>query len=210
MESISERMNSTAFSFIKAYFKLRVANLRTGLLLTLCSTLFMGCTKQLEFYELEVKDDLFFERATNSLFTGLAIEYSTKGHVIRKSNFSNGKKNGRELVYWSSGKRKLRVDYVNGKKNGLYQSFHPSGDLKIKVHYEKDTRVGLFEEFYNGGILHTRMHYLDGRRHGPYETFDENGDKLAVGEYIDDKPSGIWTEFDKGHVIRKSNFSNGK
>ena len=67
-------------------------NYRVTLLIAICSIIFLGCEGSLELSELEEKDGLFFERASNLLYAGLVVEYSEKGHLLRKLNISNGKK----------------------------------------------------------------------------------------------------------------------
>ena len=188
---------------VKIVFEFLSLNFRTFLAVALCSTMFLGCAQQLEFYELEEKGGIFFERKTGLPYTGTVVEHSDKGHLLRNLNLLNGKKEGIQRFYWNSGKRKLSVNYVEGKRNGLYESFHPTGKPEIKVQYEKDQRVGLLEEFYLDGTLRSRLHYLSGRRQGLQEVFYKEGNHLSIGQYNDDRRIGIWKKFTKAGQVRE-------
>jgi len=86
------------------------------------------------------RDGLYYEKFSETPFTGKLIRYSDDGQLLEKGSFKNGLREGEYVFYWSmSGRLGSKGRYKNGKKEGVW------------VDYTYDGKVSMFAGTYKNG-----------------------------------------------------------
>ena len=84
------------------------------------------------------RNDLFYQKFTNTPFTG-EISGMESGKLIK------GKKNGEWFTYTPSGQLKSKVYYKKGEVVGLKGWYSEDGLLEFKGNYKDGKKEGLWE-----------------------------------------------------------------
>ena len=109
---------------------------------------------------------------------GEYVLYASDGKtIVSKYNFNEGKKEGIQEDFFSTGIKKLEAKYVNGKKEGEYKEFYTDGTLSEEYLYENDEPVS-DKEYYVNGKLAAIYTYHNGDLETK-EVYDYDGVKYA-------------------------------
>ena len=101
----------------------------------------IGWSKDISWYDLEVRDGLYYEKANNILFTG-DITGREEGKIIK------GVREGEWLEYWDNGQLYSKKNYKGGKYDGEYFSYYESGQLNVNVNYIDGKKDGELLDYY--------------------------------------------------------------
>ena len=85
--------------------------------------------KNISWYDLELRNNLYYEKNKNIPFTG-EIKSKKNGKIIK------GMKEGAWLEYWDDGKISSVTNYKNGQYDGEYLSYYQNGQLNVKANYK--------------------------------------------------------------------------
>jgi antitoxin component YwqK of YwqJK toxin-antitoxin module len=144
----------------------------------LCTSI--GWSKDISWYDLEVRDGLYYEKSKNVLFTG-EMNGKELGKIIK------GKKEGEWLEYWDNGQLYSRKNYKDGKYDGKYSSYYESkkdgelldyyesGVLNWKETFKKGIIEGQSLIYFETGTLWYNTNFKNGKRHGEYLKYNSNG-----------------------------------
>ena len=113
------------------------------------------------------RNDLYFEKFTNTPFTG---EVSGKD----SGKFKKGQKNGEWLSYFNNGQLWSKGNYKAGKEEGLWK-FYSKGQLWVGTNYKDGQQDGLYEHYYDNGKLRSTGNYKNNKQEGLWEDFNEKG-----------------------------------
>ena len=109
-------------------------------------------SKDLTYYNLEKRKDLYFNGTSNIPFTG-----STKGLI--QGSFVNGKKEGKHIKYYENGNTLSQSNFKKGIPDGEWLEFHYNGNLLSKRNYNNGILEGLYIDYYRiGQILSIRTY----------------------------------------------------
>ena len=108
--------------------------------------------------DLVERNDLYFEKFTNTPFTG---EVSGKD----SGKFKNGKRNGLWEYYDKDGQLILILTWKNGNKDGLWEFYDKNGLIR-KGNYKDGKHHGLRLSYHVNGQLWAKGNYKDGKQHG--------------------------------------------
>lgn len=124
-------------------------------------------------------------KVINKLFKGTWTYYH-KGSksIMATENYSNGKLDGKRIVYYPSGKIAEEMLYKEGLKSGLYKNYTESGIVIEESNYKNDEYDGL----------------------AIFRDADE-GSIVSKGNFTNGKKTGIWQFFEKGKVVKEINLS---
>ncbi|MFQ3580055.1 MAG: hypothetical protein SNJ71_07955, partial [Bacteroidales bacterium] len=64
--------------------------------------------------------------------------YLENNQIQCKSNYVTGRKHGKHIYYYKSGKKERIENYRYGKKVGKWLYYNYSGELYLIVHYKND------------------------------------------------------------------------
>ena len=160
-------------------------------------------------------------------------EISNTGNekIIERTEYKDGKKNGKSEIFYENGNVKQMTIYVDDKKNGKGETFYESGKPGEIGNYKDDKLDGKYERFYEDGKVAITTNYKDGKLDGKYEQFFADGTPEIIGNYPDGKyeafyqggklklvgynkdgkRDGKWEEFDSnGNLTQSGNFVDGR
>jgi antitoxin component YwqK of YwqJK toxin-antitoxin module len=100
------------------------------------------------------------------------------GKVSRECTYTDGVKNGPEMLYYSNGQLRSIDTMAYGNSEGLTKEYYANGKLKSVYNYKTDNTNGVCREFSDKGILKKEITLVNGVNHGPEKYYDEGG-KLA-------------------------------
>lgn len=75
------------------------------------------------------------------------------------------------------------IDYKNGKKNGKEQVFYRTGELNKKRTWVQGKLEGLCETYYKNGLVYIRCRYKNGLLDGSWVVYDMNASIMESVEY---------------------------
>lgn len=158
-------------------------------------------------------------------FNGTAQTYNRAGYVLDEIHCVNGKRDGSDTSYYSSGCIKTIQRYIigikngaqqsffdstgkiskeetflNGKLNGVSKEFNRNGDTLVYMNFKNDIRDGIQREYFPDGKRLRIVQYKNGLLDGMHLTFSEEGKPEVSLNYKEGKKHGKQTYF----------FSSGK
>lgn len=141
-------------------------------------------------------------------------EYDSDGRIIEQQSLNQNREiAGIKYFYGSKGQLLSKGNYCNGKKNGLYEYFHENGTRQAVEKYLADTLLfekrwhdngnpslegtykgnllhGTYKEYYVNGKLKLQQEYVLGQKHGKYLSYFDNGNLYNDGNFEKGKPKG--------------------
>lgn len=158
-------------------------------------------------------------------FNGTGQTYNRAGYVLDEMYCVNGKRDGSDTCYYSSGcikaiqkhiigikngvqqfffdstgKISKEETFLNGKLNGLTKEFNRNGDTLVYMNFQNDIRDGIQREYFPDGKRLRIVQYKNGLLDGIHLTFSEEGKAEVSLSYKEGKKHGKQTYF----------FSSGK
>jgi len=153
--------------------------------------------------DLVERNDLYFEKFTNTPFTG---EVSGLGN----GKFKKGQKNGEWLSYYENGQLKLKGTFKHGKEEGLWEYYHDNGKLELKGTFKDGKEEGLWETHHYDDYLTSKGAYKNGKRNGIWKGYYKNDQLRYKGKYINGKTEGFWVWFTEyGSQEKAKIYKNG-
>ena len=98
-----------------------------------------GCGKEkkvLEINQIEVKNDLIYEKKSIRPFIGKVISKYDNGSLFSEYNYINGRLNGFFKEYYENGQLEREENYKNGNRDGLLKEYSETGELKAEKHFK--------------------------------------------------------------------------
>lgn len=118
---------------------------------------------------------------------GTVKSFFPNGKPSRECSYSDGGKNGHDVIYYSNGQIRSEDTPVYGLAYGITKDYYPNGKLKSVYNYIMDNPDGVCKEYYANGNLKKEMTFDNGEYHGPTKYFDENGKLVKTTWYYYDK-----------------------
>ena len=113
--------------------------------------------------------------------------YFVGNTVANREEFKNGKRHGKKIVYYDSGRVYEETSFENGLEHGPYNMYYENKQVKINCNY------------------------VDGNRDGKITYYFSNGSVEAVGFYKNAVKNGIWRYYDhRGVVTKEILYKNDK
>jgi antitoxin component YwqK of YwqJK toxin-antitoxin module/Tfp pilus assembly protein PilF len=100
------------------------------------------------------------------------------GKPARECVYSDGLKNGADVVYFNNGQLQYRDSTIYGVSFGVTKEYFPNGKIRSVYNYINDNTTGVCKDYDQNGVLRRELKYDDGVREGPSKYYDKNG-KLA-------------------------------
>ena len=158
-------------------------------------------------------------------FNGTGQTWNRGGFVLEEITCVNGKRDGSDTSYYSSGCIKAiqrhiigikngaqqffydstgqltkEETYLNGKLNGISKEFNRNGDTILFMNFRNDIREGIQREYFPDGKRSRILSYKNGVLDGTHITFNAEGKVEVSLSYKEGKKNGKQTYF----------YSNGK
>lgn len=122
---------------------------------------------------------------------GIDTSYYSSGCVQSVQSYIIGIKNGKQQVFYdTTGQLRKEENYLNGKLHGSLQEYNRSGDTIMFMNFKNDLREGKQREYYPNGKPLRVLTYTDGLLDGPHLTFSEEGKPEISLNYQEGKKDG--------------------
>lgn len=133
-------------------------------------------------------------------FNGTGQTWNRGGYVLDEIHCVNGKRDGSDTSYYSSGciksiqrniigikngaqqnffdstgKIYKEETFLNGKLNGITKEFNRNGDTLVYMNFKNDIRDGIQREYFPNGKPYRIVEYKNGLLDGIHLTFSESG-----------------------------------
>jgi antitoxin component YwqK of YwqJK toxin-antitoxin module len=146
-------------------------------------------------------------------YTGCVYDRDPNGVTIRLWNYSNGKRNGKQYIFYKNGNVMYQEEYINGKRSGEWIEKYKNGTEKLKEFYLDGVKSGKWNERSINGDIVQEGEYLRGRKTGKW--IERNENTIQEGEYLEGRKTGKWTERTNIGTIKsegeyKNNLKTGK
>ena len=121
-----------------------------------------GCGKEkkvLEINQIEVKNDLIYEKKSIRPFTGKVISKYDNGSLFSEYNYINGRLNGFFKEYYENGQLLSEGNYKDDELEGILKYYYENGQLEREENYKNGNRDGLLKEYSETGELKAEKHF---------------------------------------------------
>ena len=116
-----------------------------------------------EFYSAFKKDHLIAEEFySKNIKNGLSLKFYPDSTLAERLTYINDIKQGVWIQYYPSGAVCLKSNYLDGKINGKFEAWFENGGIEFSGQYKNDSRDGLWIIYNNDGTIKYKLEYLAG------------------------------------------------
>jgi len=114
------------------------------------------------------------------------------------------------LYYDDLGVMMSKETYTNGKKNGKALVYFPNGKLAEEKNFKSDVLHGNMKQYYDGTKVKSEANYIEGKQEGKSVFYFPNGIAAATGFYKNGLKNGPWIyKNQEGKVTEKELYEYG-
>ena len=122
------------------------------------------------------------------------------GHLL------NGKRHGKWIFWYKSGRKQLEGEYLNGQKTGLWTKWNERGDRITEGTFLHDKMHGLWTDWHGNGQKAQESHWFYGKRDGKWTRWTSSGEVEGVKKYDhrkeQDRRYSIYTDRETEEILR--------
>ena len=97
-----------------------------------------SCSKEVPSDQLVERNGVYYEVNSQTGFTGTSISYDSNGHLLEKTTYKNGKRDGISETYYKNGKLLLKSPYKDGEPDGVWtELYDENGKLLSRSSYKE-------------------------------------------------------------------------
>ena len=149
-------------------------------------------------------------------------KYHPNGTIKYEGNFTNGRLDGKQLHYDTSGVVVRKEVFVAGERRGDVQTYYKSGKLKMKGNYGDEVSLAIESYFTEKGVqsiiagkgtikktksgITEEVSYKHGAPHGEWKSWVENGELLEIGNYDRGEETGRYIQYNKSGQIKEDGY----
>ncbi len=94
---------------------------------------------------------------------------------------------------WDNGKPKVKYEVnAEGRKHGKYMEYYETGKIKVSAKYKDGLLIGRYTTYYEDGKEHVRCEYKNGKRNGKYIERNPKRKVIITAYYKDDLLHGVY------------------
>ncbi len=138
----------------------------------------------IEMSELIEKDAVTYTLASDTAFTGKAVETYENGALKSESFYEEGRRNGLRRDYHENGALSFTVTYIKGNYDGQLETYYENGQLNGRETYANGVLLTV-ETYYKNGQLKEKGQYNEAGETGEWEYHFENDTGKMVLIYRD-------------------------
>jgi antitoxin component YwqK of YwqJK toxin-antitoxin module len=102
------------------------------------------------------------EYYSGNLRNGLSLKFYQDSSLAEKLTYINDIKQGEWIQYYPSGAVMLKTNYLDGKLNGKFEVWFENGAPEYSGQYKNDSKDGLWTILNENGTIKYKLEYLDG------------------------------------------------
>lgn len=190
----------------------------------------IDCNEKLEYDE---GSNVLFSASSGKPFTGKCETCHQNGLLEHRINFVEGKEDGPDTTYYSTGclmvirnhiagketgtwtnyydstgKIAWEMNYLNGQKHGRQVYLNKKGDTSLVENYLNGVLHGVKKNYYSKSRVEKEAHYTNGLLDGLFVVYNAEGKPLQQVNYKNGKKDGVATYYyDDGVLLRTENWS---
>ena len=147
--------------------------------------------------ELEIRDNLIYERGKKIPFTGL--ERARTDDKIIEYEIVDGVKHGSFKLYFENGNEEINGMIENNANTGEWKYYYESGKLESEGYFVDDMPEGRWVWYYESGELKEEGSFHKGNRVAWWYQYDPDGNESYNNNFaeIDSSDTGIDSLFNK-------------
>lgn len=150
------------------------------------------------------------QRDQDDNFVGITKCFNDRGFVGCAGEYKDGKENGPQREYFSSGAVSVSYTAVDGEKEGEEKSFYEEGTLERLTHWHKGKEEGIETGYYKDGKVRYKRTYKAGKVTDSISFFP-NGQQEHVEHFIGGARDGDLKKWNKDGVLtRHFHYKDGK
>jgi len=130
------------------------------------------------------------------------------GGLKEKIAYTAGKRNGKGVMYYASGKPEMTYQYENDNATGEFLSYYQNGKLYSKAFYKDDMLDGQYNSYYSNGNTMKEGNYVGGKLDGVWKKYLSNGKLQSSGAYVKGVAVGDWLFYDPDGSISEKRIFN--
>ena len=120
--------------------------------------------------DLVLRDGLFYERSSNTPFTGKLDDTRRQGSIV------DGKQEGPWVAYWKNGQLSSKGVYKSGKQTGSWFYYYDNGNLWSQESWREGKQDGLWITYWDNGQLRSKGNYINGKQEGRWVSYWKTGE----------------------------------
>lgn len=126
------------------------------------------------FAQISESNGLYFDK-NKQPYSGTYIEYYTSGTKKIEIPLSEGKKNGKVVLYFENGNVNEYRSYVQNLMDGIWETFNIQNIKIAEASYKNNLKHGKWFIWDDKGTKRYEMEYFQGKKVGKWYIWDENG-----------------------------------
>ena len=161
-------------------------------------------SKDVDFKDLFERDGLFYEKFTDTPFTGTStglqqgkikkglrngmwLEFYESGQLSYKVNYKEGKKDGKAISYSEEGVIVGKYPFENGELNGRAYYYYDNGNLWVSSDWKNGVEDGEGKSYYGSGNLKSKATYKNRKTINRIEYYDDSSKQQKLIMKYNDK-----------------------
>lgn len=150
------------------------------------------------------------ENYQNGKLNGIQYYYSSTGALSNRLTYVNGKPEGFAVYYFDNGKVSLEGNYANGYRTGQWYKYNRKSKLTDSYSYRDDKLEGTTFSYFPNGKIKTKSIYKDGLQQGDEWEYDSLGMKQVYRHFTNNVQDSLEIHFyPDGKISEKLHFSYG-
>lgn len=118
-----------------------------------------------------------------SLLHGPSIYYSTKGKILSKTWYYEGKREGKVHSYYPTGDLYSCLCFREGLAHGRHEYYYKDGHVKTAMEYVNGRLEGKCLLYHRNSCLSRQISYSQGKKQGVEEGWHPNGNRFFLKYY---------------------------
>ncbi len=167
---------------------------KTIIILSILSFLFSSCSSTTNtdsfFGKKEIrKEEVSFARLEGIVkyegkpFTGIVYELYGNENRKKQTEYKNGIKHGKEIIFYENGEKKEETEYGNKEKHGKAFKWYENGQIEEEEEFFNEKPHGKHVGWYENGNKRYEVEWNKGKIHGLSIHYDEKGNKKNEFNY---------------------------
>lgn len=134
----------------------------------------------------------------------------TPEQIVEEGNYTNSMKTGIWIEYYVNGNKKSELTYVNNRPNGPAKMYYENGNLSEEGTWVGTRWTGPYKLYYEDGQVRQSFAYNNlGQRDGPQTYYHPNG-KVAIEVNMKaGKEEGVKKEYNTNGELTTETYFNG-
>lgn len=143
--------------------------------------------------------------------TGEWLFYYDNGVLKERSEYKDGKAEGKSMVWFDNGKLYAETIYKQDEIDGVYATNYYNGLPHLYEHYTNGKKNGAAKGYTSGGILEYTTNYKDDKEDGTKTIYHKNCKVASIVSYTNGEPAGLYkTYYTDGTLKLEGSFDAGK